>query len=125
MLFVFPELALLILTIECLFAAVLGAAVGMLACLVSKFKWLSLIIDAGLGPAGYLFGVVVTLQIHWPNTHTYPTAGGGFMTETLPFYPHPARIGFIVAACLPLIYELLRLKHLDFSARLTENSSFL
>ncbi|HKW98234.1 MAG TPA: hypothetical protein VJN43_10910 [Bryobacteraceae bacterium] len=101
----------MILIIECLFAALLGAAIGALACLVSKSKWLPLIIDAGLGSAGYLFGVAVTLKINWPNTHTYPTAGGGFMTETLPFYPHFERIGFIVAACLPLIHELLRLKH--------------
>jgi hypothetical protein len=91
--------------------ALAGALIGMLSGWLTALARRSrcrLMVDAVLGWAGFLLGLVVVLSVPWQNTISYELSGGTKVISTTSRYQHPWRVATVVAATLPLIFEIRR-----------------
>ena len=90
---------------------VIGGLSGWLTCLLTRIGSRRVFRDALIGAFGILSGLLVCIYLPWyQNTISYRLSGGVQVTSTADTYQHPEPVAVLVAAILPMLYELNRFR---------------
>ena len=95
--------------LEAVVGVTIGAVIGLATMLATRRRTLVLV-DALLGAAGFVGGVLLTARIPYQLNTVTKKVGDAIVSTTMRRYQHPYRAALILAVLLPVLYEVVRLK---------------
>jgi hypothetical protein len=106
-----PIVYVVFVLLYCASGLAIGAACGRLVSFASRSHRSKTLHDSSLGLLGFWIGFFGAIYMPWhENTVTERLAVGGIETTTMNSYQHPVRIAIVVAALLPILYEIYRFR---------------
>ena len=106
-----PIVYVVFVLLYCAAGLTIGAACGWLVSFASRSNRSKVRHDSAFGLLGFWIGFFGAIYMSWhENTVIERLAGGGIETTTMNSYQHPVRVAIVVAALLPILYEIYRLR---------------
>jgi H+/Cl- antiporter ClcA len=93
------------------FGAAIGAVSGILFSVIFKLRAQGIVKDALFGAIGFVLTVIGCAVIPWPRNTISESVGPGLTVQTtMDRFQHPYIAAIIIAAALPALHQLFRLK---------------
>jgi hypothetical protein len=106
-----PGFIIIALILVAIVGLIVGMLSGLLTSLILRLGRMGFWKDALLGGIGMFAGLIAAYTVPWPEYTVYtPIGGGGEMRETLHRFPYPFLMAYVVAAMLPIVRQIYRLK---------------